>query len=113
MTNYSHGKLAEEAAVEYLQSQGYKIVDTNWKTRYCEIDIIAEKDKAVFFIEVKYRQSGVQGTGLDYVTPKKLKQMSFAAEMWVQNNNWDGPYQLAAIAIAGPNYEITDFLTEL
>lgn len=113
MTNYAHGKLAEDAAAVYLQQQGYRIIETNWRTRYCEIDIVAEQAKTVYFVEVKYRLSGTQGSGLEYITAKKLQQMSFAAEMWVQSHGWSNPYQLAAIAVSGPDYVVTDFVTEL
>jgi len=113
VTNFSTGRVAEEAAVKYLQNNGHKIIDQNWRTRYCEIDIVAVKKKTVYFVEVKYRANMFQGSGLEYITSKKLKQMSFAAEMWVQANNWNGGYSLAAIEVSGPDFEITNFLTEL
>jgi Holliday junction resolvase-like predicted endonuclease len=98
-TNYSSGHAAEQDAASYLLDNGFKIIEINWKTRYCEIDIIAEKNKEIYFVEVKSRKNSKQGYGLDYVTPKKLQQMSFAAEMWVNEHRWAGPYQLAAIGI--------------
>jgi len=110
MSNHAAGHAAEIDAAEYLKGQGFKIRELNWKTRYCEIDIVAEKDKAIYFIEVKYRRNQKQGFGLDYITPKKLGQMRFAAEMWVSNHDWQREYQLAAIGIDGQ--EIT-FLDEL
>lgn len=104
------GNAAEEQAAEYLAAQNYKIVDRNWRTRYCEIDIIAEKKKTIWFVEVKYRSSGHQGFGYEYVTPKKLKQMKFAAEMWVQSNSWSGDYRLSVISI---DNDYLTFLDEL
>lgn len=101
MTNYQTGHNAEKRAAEYLEKQGFKVRELNWKTRYCEIDIVAEKDKVVYFVEVKYRKNAAHGSGLEYITPKKLQQMQFAAEMWVQNNEWSGDYQLSAVAIDG------------
>ncbi len=98
-TNYSAGHDAEKLAAEYLESQGFKIHELNWKTRYCEIDIVAEKAKRMYFVEVKSRKTLLQGSGLDYVTRKKLEQMGFAAEMWVSNHVWTGDYQLAAMSI--------------
>lgn len=98
-TNYQSGRDAEKRGAEYLRAHGFSIRELNWKTRYCEIDIVAEKDKRIYFVEVKYRRDAVHGTGLEYLTPKKLKQMSFAAEMWIQSHNWSGEYQLAAISI--------------
>lgn len=110
MTNYQSGHDAEKDAAEYLCQHGYKITDLNWKTRYCEIDIVAEKDKTAWFVEVKSRKNNNQGYGYEYLTPKKLQQMNFAAELWVQSNSWNGDYRLAAISIDGA--EIT-FLDEL
>lgn len=97
MTNYSTGHDAEKRAASYLQAHGYEIIQLNWKTKYCEIDIVSKKDKCIVFVEVKYREDDEQGKGFDYITPKKLRQMSMAAEMWVEDNDWDGDYYLAAI----------------
>jgi len=103
------GKLAEAAAAEFLRlDYGLKIMHMNWRTRFCEIDIVAEtkkgrfnRSKTIHFIEVKYRRNNLQGDGLDYITDKKLKQMQLAAEIWVNENNWIHDYQLDAIAVSG------------
>lgn len=110
MSNYLTGHSAEVRAAEYLKQKGFNIRELNWKTKYCEIDIVAEKAKAIYFIEVKYRRTQNQGYGLDYITPKKLNQMRFAAEIWVNSNKWIGEYQLAAISI---DAEKVTFLDEL
>jgi Holliday junction resolvase-like predicted endonuclease len=101
MTNYSAGHDAEKQAAAYLKDLGYKVKELNWKTRYCEIDIVAQKDEVVWFVEVKSRKNSSQGYGYEYIMPKKLQQMRFAAEMWVQNNKWSGDYNLAVISIDG------------
>lgn len=113
MTNYSKGHQAELVAAEYLSSKGFKIIDMNWKNSLAEIDIIAEIEGVIFFVEVKYRTTTLQGRGIDYVTDKKIKQMSFAAEMWVSNNNWGGDYQLSAIELSGKDFEVTNFVQDL
>ncbi|MGH7250050.1 MAG: YraN family protein [Minisyncoccia bacterium] len=110
MTNYAAGHLAEKYAAEYLQKHGYKIIASNWKTRYCEIDIIAKYKKKVHFIEVKYRKTDAQGSGFEYITGRKLKQMKFAANMWVSENDWDKDYALGAIELTGPDFKVTNFL---
>lgn len=101
MTNYQSGHDAEKLAADYLRRHGFKIRELNWKTKYCEIDIVAEKDKAIWFVEVKFRKNDRQGLGYEYVTTKKLQQMHFAADMWVQNYSWSGDYRLAVISIDG------------
>lgn len=107
-----HGAEAEEAVVKYLQKSGYKIIDHNWKTKWCEIDIIAEKNKVAHFVEVKYRSNSSQGSGFDYITSKKLTQMSRAADSWVTINKWDGEYVLSAAEVSGHDYKI-DFIEEI
>ena len=108
MTNYQHGHDAEAVAADYLRERGYAVMEQNWRTRYCEIDIVTTKGGTLYFVEVKARSTARQGSGLDYITPKKLRQMSFAAELWVAAHSWDGPYQLSALAIDAGNVTFID-----
>lgn len=108
MTNYDTGHVAEKRAAAFLKNRGFKIRQLNWKTRWCEIDIVAEKDSVIYFVEVKYRRNTKQGRGLDYITPGKLRQMSFAAEFWAANNAWTGEYQLAGLGIDGENFDFVE-----
>jgi putative endonuclease len=96
----SIGKEAEQKAAEYLSGLGYKILSKNWKTTRCEIDIVAQQKGVIYFAEVKYRSSNSQGGGLDYITPNKLKQMGFAAQIWNQHNRWEGDWRLMALAVS-------------
>lgn len=113
MTNYSHGHEAEKIAAKYLEKRGYKILELNWKTPRCEIDIVAKKSKTIYFVEVKYRENDSQGTGLDYITPSKLKQMAYAAEIWATEKNYNDAYQLAAIELSGPDYTVTEMIDNI
>ncbi|MEX1995422.1 MAG: YraN family protein [Candidatus Saccharimonadales bacterium] len=110
MKTTSLGQKAEEAVAHLLIKNGYKMLDTNWRTRYCEIDIIAAKDKVVYFIEVKYRSSADQGDGLAYITPEKQRQVRFAANLWTSQNNYEGDWRIMAAAVAGPGYEKIDIV---
>jgi Holliday junction resolvase-like predicted endonuclease len=112
MSNYTTGHEAEKRAAKHLESLGFKIRELNWKTRYCEIDIVAEKDAAIYFVEVKYRQNSAQGSGLDYITPRKLGQMRFAAEVWVQDHQWTGDYRLAVVSLDGEELTFIDSLED-
>lgn len=103
--NIADGNRGEDMATKYLEKHRHKIVARNWKTKWCEIDIVSEKDNILFFSEVKYRK---RGNGLDAITPAKQKQMRFAAEMFLQKYP-DKNARLSAIAVNG-NYEVTDFL---
>ncbi len=110
MSTTETGRKAEAAVATFLQKAGHKILEQNWRTRWCEIDIVSQKDGAVYFTEVKYRVSSRQGDGLDYITPKKQQQMAFAAEFWVARRNWQGEYTLAVAAVTGEYYNVTDFM---
>lgn len=110
MSSFSVGRQAEQVAAEYLQAKGYIVIDRNWRTRYCEIDIVATKDALVYFVEVKYRRSAKQGSGLDYITAKKLRQMELAARFWLVNHEWAGDYRLAALEVSGSGFMVTSFV---
>lgn len=99
------GRGAEAAVSLYLESKGFKILDRNWRTKVCEIDLVTSKDDIVFFIEVKYRMRDEQGDGFDYITPKKLTQMEFAARLWCSVNKWEGDYRLAAASVKGVRFD--------
>ena len=83
--NRTAGRIAESVAAEHLVNLGYQIVARNWRTKLCEIDIIAHKDKDLCFVEVKYRHDDSCGDGLDAITPRKLQQMRFAAEVYMHS----------------------------
>jgi putative endonuclease len=99
MNTTSLGSEAEQLVAEHLKKKGYKILDRNWRRPTCEIDIIAQKDSAVYFVEVKFRVRTDQGGGLDHITPSKLKQMAFAAATWSAENDWRGDCRLMAAAV--------------
>lgn len=59
------------------------VINRNWKTRWCEIDIVAGKGGVLYFVEVKYRSGSGQGGGIAALTSTKHKQMYFAAEYYM------------------------------
>lgn len=84
-----------------MGQQGFELVDKNWKTKVCEIDLVLQKDNIIYFTEVKYRKSLVQGDGFEYITDQKLHRMNFAAEIWKRQYDWGGDYRLMAAAVSG------------
>ena len=113
MTTTDTGRKAEAVAAEYLQAHDYEVLQQNWKTRFCEIDIVAAKDGCLYCVEVKYRQSTIAGSGLEYITQKKLQQMQFAAQSYAMEHNWHDSINLAAIEVAGNEYKITNFIESI
>ncbi len=106
------GAEAEQRVCEYLSNKGYKILDQNWKTKFCEIDIIASKNHCVFFVEVKYRATDDQGGGLEVINKQKLHKMQLGAQAWVSQNNWDGEYTLSVASVSGEDFNI-DFIEDI
>jgi Holliday junction resolvase-like predicted endonuclease len=88
-----------------LEQQGFEVIDRNWKTKVCEIDIVAQKDNVIYFIEVKYRSGQAQGDGFEYIGNQKQHRMDFAAKVWCQTYNWTADYRLMAAAVSGPDCE--------
>ena len=81
------GISGEEAAVNLLKENGYKILERNYRTRLGEIDIIA-KDKDTFvFIEVKTRHSDRLGLPAEAISRRKQRQISKAALTFLKENN--------------------------
>ena len=85
-TAKSIGNEGEKIALKFLKSKKYIIHTTNYTNRYGEVDIIAEKDGVVAFIEVKTRKNSKFGRPSDFVTPAKQQRIVSAAEYYVYNN---------------------------
>ncbi|SRR6266404_1746373 len=101
MKTTEQGLKAEQAVADLLEQQGFELIDRNWKTKVCEIDLILQNDKIIYFVEVKYRRQAAQGDGFEYITDQKLRRMNFAAEIWKRQYNWSGDYRLMAAAVSG------------
>jgi len=105
------GNASEEVAANELVRQGHKIIERNWKTKYCEIDIISQKGDVIYFSEVKHRKNDKEGDGLAAITPKKLQQMQFAVRLYAHNNPLsDVDLRLLAVATTGEVPCVTDIL---
>jgi putative endonuclease len=74
-----YGEAGEALAARMLQRRGYKIVETNYRTKLGEIDIIARDGDTIVFVEVKARQTGRFGAPKWAVTPRKQRKISMVA----------------------------------
>ena len=93
------GKFGEELAVEFLQQNGYDILETNWTFQKAEIDIIAQKDSTLAVIEVKTRSSIGFGLPQDFVKPKKIQLLVKAVNEYIVSNDLDVDVRFDIIAI--------------
>ena len=74
------GKEGESLAHEFLLNAGYQILEKNYRFSRGEIDIVAEKDNVLIFIEVKTKKFGDFGDPITWVTRKKQKQIGSVAK---------------------------------
>ncbi|WP_396142595.1 YraN family protein [Flavobacterium sp.] len=99
------GKLGEELAVDYLEKNGYEILETNWTFQKAEVDIIAKKDAILAVIEVKTRSSLDYGLPQDFVKPKKIQLLVKAINEYVTQNDIDVDVRFDIMAIHKENNE--------
>ena len=69
-----------------------------------------QQANTIYFVEVKYRSSDKWGSGIDYITPKKLQQMHFAAEFWISQHNSNASYELGGIEVVGEKLSVSGLL---
>ncbi len=111
VSNKQTGNDAENAVATWLESKNYRIVDRNWRTKFCEIDIVAEKAGTLYFVEVKHRKDAARGGGLAAITSKKHNQMRFAAEVYSNYHSLAGKdMQLAVVCTNGSPIVIEELL---
>ena len=80
------GKWGENAAAAYLQERGYAILERNVRTRYGEIDLVAQCDGVTVFIEVRTRSTRALGLPEISITKKKLAHMRSTAVFYIQQH---------------------------
>lgn len=88
MTTYKQtiGKLGEELAVAYLQNNGYRIITTNWRCKWGEIDIIAHDGQETVFIEVKTHRASATESAFENITPAKMQKVIRSAYLYADTN---------------------------
>lgn len=78
------GRRAEAIACILLVCKGYRILERRCRTRYGELDIVAEKAGRIIFVEVKLRKNNA--LALEAVTQRQRKRIERAALSWMQNH---------------------------
>ena len=93
------GQQGEQLAVEFLQKNGYEILETNWTFQKAEIDIIVQKEEVLAIVEVKTRSSIDFGLPQDFVKPKKIQLLVKAVNEYVTTHDLDVSVRFDIIAI--------------
>ena len=85
----SVGSKWENIVADYLRGLGYVVLEMNYRTRYSEIDVIAQDSKDLVFIEVKYRATGNAGDPLEAITQNKINRIRNASLYYLKENKYD------------------------
>lgn len=100
MNNREVGITGEELAARYIKKMKYKILETNYNTRYGEIDIIARDKKTTVFIEVKYRKSLKKGRPVEAVNYYKQSKIIRTAISYAQKKKlYNSPMRFDIIEV--------------
>ena len=95
------GRKGEDLAYIYLKKLGYKIIETNYYTKFAEADIIALKGDVLTFVEVKTRTSNKYGAPSEAVNKKKQEKYRELALYYVNDKNYDGEIAFAVVEVMG------------
>jgi putative endonuclease len=82
LTHERPGQAGEDRACRYLAERGYSVRARNFRCRTGEIDVVAEQDGVVVFVEVKERSSDGHGRGFESVTRGKRQRIVQAARLY-------------------------------
>lgn len=84
------GKKGEDIAKKYLCKKGYKIIEMNFQCKHGEIDIIAERNYVICFVEVKTRTNESYGSPVDAITSYKIKHLVRSAQYYIAKKHLEG-----------------------
>jgi putative endonuclease len=93
------GREAEAEAAGWLERQGYRILARNARTGAGEIDVVAEEDGTLCFVEVKARSRGSHGGAISAVSPAKQRRLVRAAQAWLLRHPTDRPCRFDVLAM--------------
>lgn len=95
------GIWGEELAAAYLQEKGYVILERDWHSIHRDIDIIAQQDDCIVFVEVKTRRNRDFADPLQAVNYQKRKNLQRAINHYISYRNFNGPWRFDVISIVG------------
>lgn len=104
------GDRGEQVVVDYLETSGHEIVARNYKTKLFEVDIISQKDRVLYFTEVKYRGGSDFGAGLDFIDKKKQQKMHLAVAGFLATHPEYADFTpILAVAAVGKDFKLEEW----
>jgi len=106
------GSAAERAAATFLHERGYHILESNFRCRGGEIDLIALDGGTLVFAEVKLRRTLARGAPIEAVTPQKQARLARAAQSYLAFSGRVFPrirFDVISVMRTSARIEITHF----
>lgn len=104
------GDRGEQVVVDYLEASRHEIVARNYKTKLFEVDIISQKDRVLYFTEVKYRRDSDFGAGLDFIDQKKQQKMRLSVKGFMEANPEYADFTpTLAVAAVGKDFKLEEW----
>ena len=97
--NLEKGRLGENIALAYLKGHGYRILETNYRYKRSEIDIIAIHQSVLVFIEVKARSNFRYGYPESAVDRRKIEMITKGADHYIHRISWRKGIRFDVISI--------------
>lgn len=91
---HKYRDFSEKEAEVYLKKKGYKILERNLRIGYLEMDLIAEKDKTIVFVEVKRRENLDYGEPENFIDKKKIDKLKNFAKIYLSMKNQYDDYDV-------------------
>lgn len=102
-TNNISGAWGEALAARYLQKKHFRIVATNYRCRFGEIDIIAANRRYLLFVEVKLRKSAKFANAAEFVDSFKQERLRTTAELYLSENPTELQPRFDVIEVYAPD----------
>jgi putative endonuclease len=108
MNKRAVGTAYEKRVGAYLKTQGYEILEYNFRCRSGEIDIVARDGKYLVFVEVKYRRTSSSGNPLEAVDHRKQRTISRTALFYLLKHGYNDttPCRFDVASVLGEEIEI-------
>ena len=103
------GELGERIAERWLRRQGWRIVQRRFRSGHRDIDLVAERDGLVAFVEVKARRGQRFGDPVEAVNWKKQRELGRSARVWIARHGRVPEayrFDVIGVLVAGPRVRV-------
>ncbi len=115
MKKHERGQYAEQIALTFLQKNQFSLLHQNYYCRFGEIDIIAQQQQLIIFVEVRYRKNNWYGNAVESVTRAKQQKITLTARHYIQDHlptdqNFDFRFDVIALSTLNITKKLPDWV---